>query len=202
MARHPLRSPTKFSTAAALRLGALCLGLPSLMFGCKETGGGAATESTPSAPRAEPERFSFNLPSEYTPLELSGEGSEVLRAPPGAIARRANGRVSIDAGPDFSLDVSADSPSLTELPQSASAGERVLEERDLVIFKSPAGYAFSMVRELVPEWDENQPQRFACTSRGAALGGEAPRADMARFSRNAVQNLVAACRTLQLPKLE
>lgn len=185
-----------------LSLEVLCLGALALIAGCKETGGGAASESTAAAPKAEPERFSFNLPAEYTSLELSGEGSEGLRAPPGATARRADGRTSIDAGPDFALDVSAEAPSLAELSSSVGAGERVLEERDLVIFKSPSGYAFVMVRELVPEWDENQPQRFACASRGAALGGPAPRADTPRFSRHAVQNMVAACRTLQLPKLE
>lgn len=180
----------------------LCLVALASMPGCKETGGGAMTESTAAATKAEPERFSFNLPSEYALLELSGEGSEALSAPPGALARRAEGRVSIDKGPDFALDVSAESPSLAELARGVEKGQRVFEERDLIIFKSPAGHAFVMVRELVPEWDENQPQRFACASRGAALGGGAPRADTPGFSRSAVQNMVAACRTLQLPKLE
>jgi hypothetical protein len=201
----PLRRfPLRCRLLGARSLGALALwfGVSSLTFGCKETGGAARTESTTATPGAEPERFNFNLPSEYTSLELSGEGSELLRAPPGASARREDAKTSVTAGPDFALDVSADPPPLAELSRSAGAGERVLEERDLVIFKSPAGYAFVMVRELVPEWDENQPQRFACASRGAALGGSAARADMPRFSRNAVQNMVAACRTLQLPKLE
>lgn len=180
----------------------LCLVALATMPGCKESGGAATTESMAAAPKAEPERFSFNLPSEYTLLELSGEGSETLSAPPGASAQRADGRISIDKGPEFAIDVRAESPSLAELASGVGTGERVLEERDLIIFKSPAGHAFVMVRELVPEWDENQPQRFACTSRGAALGGAAPRADMPQFSPSAVQNMVAACRTLQLPKLE
>lgn len=192
----------RLSLDAPRRALLLLLGASLPMSGCKESTGGAASESTTAAPRAEPERFSFSLPSEYASLELSGEGSEALKAPPGAAAHRADGRISIDAGPDFALDVSPDAPPLEELLRGAGAQERALEERDLVIFKSPAGYAFVMVRDLVPEWDENQPQRFSCTSRGAAFGGAAPRADMSRFSHDAVQKMVAACRTLQLPKLE
>jgi hypothetical protein len=172
-----------------------------MLSACKGAGGDASSEVTPSqAP--EPERFSFSVPSEYVALNLRGEGSETLRAPPGARALPVEGGFRVDAGSDFALDVRTRAPALSELMSGVGAGERVLEESDLIIFKSPAGYAFVMVRELVPEWDETERQRFACTSRGAGVGGASTRAETPRFSRSALQNMVATCRSLELPKLE
>lgn len=179
-------------------IGRSCCFALLLSFGCKDDSAAVSNETAP-APAAEPERFSFDLPKGYALLELRGEGSEALRAPPGASVRRANGRISIDAGSEFALDVRAEAPSLPELAAGIAAGERVLEEGDLIIYKSGEGFAFLMVQELVPEWDETERHRLACTSRGA---GAPARADQATFSRSAVQNMVAACRSLQLPKLE
>jgi hypothetical protein len=187
--------------SARLTGGARCVALLGMLFGCKGSGGDAATDVTPM-PAAEPERFSFSVPSGYVPLELRGEGSETLKAPPGARIHPVAGGFSIDAGPDFALDVRAQPPPLTQLASHIGAMERVLEEGDLVIFKSPAGYAFVVIRELVPEWDESERQRFACISRGVDVGSGSTRAEAPRFSRAAVQNMVAACRSLDLPKLE
>ena len=71
------------------------------------------------------------------------------------------------------------------------------------MFESPeGGYSFIVVRELVPEWDEERRHRLSCGSAGGLVSGAAPRADRRRFSKAAAQIMVAACRTLELPKLE
>jgi hypothetical protein len=151
---------------------------------------------------AEPERFSFVVPSEYAPLQLRGEGSETLRAPRGASVSATEHGFSIDAGPEFALDVSLQPPPLAQYKSSIESARRVFEAEDAVVFKSAAGYAFLAVRELVPEWDESDRRRFACSSRGASLGGAPTRADTVGFSHSAIQNMVAACRSLDLPSLD
>lgn len=185
-------------------LGALALLLAA--FACKSSAPEPASEKS----RAEPPRFSFDLPSTFTALELRGEGSESLRAPPGARASRIEGGVRVEGGADFDIEIRERSPSLGELAATIPAERRVLEQNDLVVFESEGGHAFVSVRELVPEWDESERRRFSCSSAGnsarngagngagAAAGGAGARG----FARSAVQDMVAACRTLELPRLE
>jgi hypothetical protein len=166
----------------------------------------AEPEASGSTPKAEPEVFSFKLPSEYSRLELHGEGSETLRVPPGAKLTQMDAGYRIDAGPDFALEVRPQAPTLAELESRYSPRQSVFKEPDVVIFKAGAGYEFVAVVELVPEWDETDRRRFSCTSAAGAgsdpLGAVSPRADSAAHSRAAVQNMVSACRSLELPRLE
>jgi len=178
------------------------LALVSLAAACKQSPSGEGGASGGAALAAEPERFSFVVPSEYALLALRGEGSEVLRAPPGASVSPTENGFSIEAGPEFALDVSLQPPPLAQYKSSIEPARRVFEAEDAVIFKSAAGYAFLALRELVPEWDESDRRRFACSSRGASLSGAPTRADTVGFSRSAIQNMVAACRSLDLPSLE
>lgn len=151
-----------------------------------------------AAPSTEPERFSFALPESYVKLDLRGEGSESLRAPEGSkVARTAFG-FSVDGGGDFALEVVSHGPTLGEI----SGVARVLSESDLNVFKSEQGYSFVVVRELVPEWGDGERQRFACGSAGGAVSGAPTSASMRGFSKSAVERMVAACRTLELPRLE
>ncbi len=172
------------------------------MSACRGSSADAAKEQ--AAPSGEPERFNFALPTNYGKVELRGEGSETLRAPAGARVTRADERFTVEAGPDFALEVVVDAPPIGELSARAEGAgvARVVAEPDLAVFKSAQGYSFVVVRELVPEWDESQRQRFACT--GASGGGGAGPAGAARrvFTKAAVENMVAACRTITLPPLE
>jgi hypothetical protein len=145
------------------------------------------------------EAFSFVLPSDYAPLELRGEGSERIQVPPGTRLGRAGDAFTLDAGPEFSLQVEPSSPSLTELRASLSGAKIVFEGEDLLIVEQGGGHAFVVVRELVPEWDESDRRRISCSSAGFKAGsGKSPRP----FGRAAIDRMVAACQSLDLPTLE
>jgi hypothetical protein len=169
-----------------------------------------ACQKAPSEPEREKpastgsavERFSFVLPGDYVKVELRGEGSEALMAPSGARVTHLDRVFRIEAGDEFALDVAIDSPPLSELA-AAPGVARVLADPDTAVFKTgQEGYSFIVVRELVPEWDESQRQRFACSSAGGAVSGGAIRAGGRSFSKTATQLMVAACRSLELPPLE
>jgi hypothetical protein len=162
--------------------------------------GGAAPEPDKAAPTSEPERFNFALPSSYVKLDLRGEGSEGLRVPTGASLTRTSKGFEVTSGVEFVVDIRPDAPALSEL--GAGGVAPVAREEDLLVFKVSSGYSFVVVRELVPEWDESARQRIACGSAGGAVGQGVTRADARGFSKAAVENMVAACRSLELPKLE
>jgi hypothetical protein len=156
-------------------------------------------ESRNAAASAPPEAFSFVLPADYAPLELRGEGSERIQVPPGAKLGRSGDGFTLDAGPDFALQIEPASPSLAELRSSMSGAKIVFEGDDLLIVEQGGGHAFVVVRELVPEWDESDRRRLACSSAGFKAGsGKSPRP----FNRSAIDHMVAACRSLDLPALE
>jgi hypothetical protein len=150
------------------------------------------------------DRLQFSLPASYLPLELRGEGSETLRAPPGATVRTLSDAVQVEAGADFALEVelSPQRTQLAALAEGAAAGgaRRVMQESDVVVFEAAGGYWFVMSRELVPDWDETERRRVACSSAGAARKGALT--EPRRFPRAAVERMVAACRSLALPRLE
>jgi hypothetical protein len=185
--RAPRRSLSRLLVAAALGWA---------LVACR-------SESAPerTAPSSEPERFRFVLPSEYQKLELRGEGSETLRVPPAARVTSGDKGFSIEAGDDFALTVMSDAPSLGELAPASVA--RVYSEPDVAVFKSEQGlYSFVVLRELVPEWDDSSRQRLACGSAGGVVRGAPTGATVRGFAKAAVERMVAACRTLELPKLE
>jgi len=177
------------------------------------TGNGAAGNGAVSDGVAqlapEPERFRFVLPPTYVPKELRGEGSETLLVPPEAQVRSSASGIAVEAGSDFGLEIQLQS-TLAALPVAARGAQRAASEKDVVVFKSGAGYWFLVLRELVPEWDENERRRVVCQSAGSSAGsgsaGEpavAPaEAPQRLFSRAAVERMVAACRSLDLPRLE
>jgi hypothetical protein len=155
--------------------------------------------STDTAAAAKAQAFSFVLPGDYVPLELRGEGSELIHAPPGTrLAPSADG-FSLDAGPDFSLLIKAATPSLEQVKSGLGSSKVVFEGEDLLILERDGGYSFIVIRELVPEWDESDHRSLSCSSAGFEAGsGKSPRP----FSRSAVDHMVAACRSLDLPRLE
>jgi hypothetical protein len=147
---------------------------------------------------AEPESFRFVVPLAYLPHELRGEGSERVLAPRDAQVSAGAHGIRVEAGDDFALQIQFQ-PSLTSLPASAPGAQRVAAENDVAVFKSANGYWFVALRELVPEWDESERRRVACGSAGALEpAGSEPR----RFTHAAVERMVAACRSLELPSLE
>jgi hypothetical protein len=193
------------ANASILRMAvAIALFVSSAATACKSP----EQEPDPSAlPAAEPMHFTFALPSHYTTVELSGEGSESLRVPPGARVTRLDGGARVEAGPDFAIEIHAHAKPLAELKSSIELQRRKLEENDLVVFdvkggNVPGGLAFVSVRELVPEWDENDRRQFSCNSVGAGTVPAPNGAQVRAFSKLAVQDMVAACRTLELPRLE
>jgi hypothetical protein len=168
--------------------------------------GGCRSERVPepesrnaAAASAKPEAFSFVLPADYVPLELRGEGSERIRVPPGTTLGRAGEAFTLEAGPEFALQVEPSSPPLSELRASLSGAKVVFEGDDLLIVEQGGGHAFVVVRELVPEWDESDRRRLSCSSAGFKAGsGKSPRP----FGRAAIDRMVAACQSLDLPTLE
>jgi hypothetical protein len=175
---------------AVVTIGAAVLG--PVLGACRSD---AAAEK--AAPSTEPERFSFVLPESYVKIDLRGEGSESLRAPAGSKVTRTARGFSVDGGGDFALEV----VSHGSTPE-VSGALRVLSESDLNVFKSEQGYSFVVLRELVPEWDDSERQRFACGSAGGAVSGASTSASLRGFSRVAVEHMVASCRTLELPRLD
>lgn len=167
----------------------------ALLIGCKGSSAPAG-----DAPVSEPERFSFTLPGGYVELTLRGEGSERLRAPAGASVTPNGKLFSVTSGSDFALEIAVDAPALAELGGGGVAP--LVREPDLLVLGVGSGYSFVVVRELVPEWDDGARQRIACGSAGGAVSQGAIRADARAFSKAAVQSMVAACRSLELPKLE
>lgn len=193
------RTHVVYPTRAARRRLARLLVAASL--GCGLIACRSKTVPELGAPSGEPERFNFALPNDYRTLELRGEGSETLRVPPGARMASSDKGFSIEAGDDFALSVLTDSPPLSELAPVSVA--RVFSEPDVAVFKSEQGlYSFVVVRELVPEWDDSSRQRLACGSAGGGVSGAPTGAAVRGFAKAAVERMVAACRTLELPKLE
>lgn len=195
--------PWWFSRAATA--GALL----ALLLGCKasrseptaSSAAGNSTSSSGVAPlAAEPERFRFDIPSGYVRHELRGEGSETLLAPPEARVQPASKGLRVAAGNDFALEVTLE-PGMTALPEEVPGAQRVASDKDLVVFKGANGYRFLVLRELVPEWDENDRRRVLCSSAGSTPAGR-PESDPRTFTRAAVEHMVAACRSLELPRLE
>lgn len=184
------------------RAGArLALGGGVLLAACRASTSG---EDEAAQPRggSEPSRFSFVLPADFVPVSLRGEGSETLRAPAGARAHAIDGGVRVEAGPDFEVEVRSPSPLLAEVVARTEPAARVYEDRETLVFQVGAGHAFVVVRELIPEWDDSERRRVACSSAGVSLGEDVTPGAAVRFSRAAVERMVAACRTLELPKLE
>jgi hypothetical protein len=184
-----------------------CLLAIGAAFGCKASEGTSSKDGAPKAGAAgtlgaEPQHFNFELPATYVPLPLRGEGSETLRAPAAARSTPIDGGFRVEDGADFALEVHAQPLPIERLQAGVPLASRVFEDRDTVVFQAASGLAFVMVRELVPEWDENAPERFSCSSAGVSLDGGATRAESLRFSRAAIEPMVAACRSLDLPKLE
>lgn len=163
----------------------------------------APSEQVRKAPlAAEPQKFEFAVPNDYSALQLRGEGSETLRAPADARVEQQAQVFSVEAGGAFALEVRFQALAPTDLETQIPVSERVLQEADLLVFKSGGGYWFVVSRELVPEWDESDRRSVTCSSAGAIVstgkGGGAVRS----FSRSAMEHMVAACRTLALPRLE
>lgn len=177
---------------------ALSLLASALVLGCRAPAEPEAEKQV--APlAAEAERLQFALPAEFVALELRGEGSETLRAPTGATVRAVQGKIEVEGGGEFALEVELQ-PQLLQLPSAAPGARRVLQESDVVVFEAGGGYWFLLMRELVPEWDESDRRRVLCSSAGAIRKGSD--AEPRRFPRSAVERMVAACRSLALPRLD
>jgi hypothetical protein len=175
------------------------LALVGLLAGCRSERV-PEPDSKASAPAAKPEAFNFALPADYAPLELRGEGSERIHVPPGTRLTQSGGAFSLESGPDFALSIVTAAPSTIEqLKAGLGRSKPVLEGEDLLIIEREGSYAYVVVRELVPEWDESDRRRLACSSAGFEAGsGKSSRF----FPRAAVAQMVAACRSLELPALE
>jgi hypothetical protein len=146
--------------------------------------------------------FDVPLPAGFELVQLRGEGSERMRAPSGARVERTERGFLVQAGADFAVEVVPDAAALSDVVTPAGVS-RVVSAEDALVFESPKGeYSFVVVRELVPEWDEEQRHRLSCGSAGEGVSGGATGADRRGFSKAAAQIMVAACRTLELPKLE
>ena len=181
--------------------------LLAILVGCKASrsepsstaGSGNPPPGNPAVPlAAEPEHFRFVVPPAYLPHELRGEGSEKLLAPADAQIQTGESGIRVESGTDFALEIQFQ-PRLTALPAAVEGAQRVASESDVVVFQSGDGYWFLVLRELVPEWDENARRRVACGSAGALAARTGPDR---RFSRAAVERMVGACRSLELPRLE
>jgi hypothetical protein len=173
--------------------------LALVFMACRRT----PTEPATKAASEPAEHFTFALPPDDGPIELRGEGSERLRAPFGAaVEQNAGGVVRVWQGKDFAIDVRFRALAPAELAAIGGGSPPVLREKDLSVFKSGQGYWFVISRELVPEWDENERRTVTCSSAGALAPERNDQAERRNFPRSALEHMVAACRTLELPRLD
>lgn len=186
-------SPPRPRTALA------SVALALVLVACRRT----STEPVTKAASEPTEHFTFALPPDDGQIELRGEGSERLRAPFGAaVERKAAGVVRVWQGQDFAIDVRFQPLAPAELEAIGRDSQQVLHDHDLSVFKSGQGYRFVVSRELVPEWDENERRTVTCSSAGALAPERNETAERHSFPRAAVEHMVAACRTLELPRLD
>jgi hypothetical protein len=187
------------SSAARSRTALAVATLALVLAACRRTTAQELTKAT-STPA---EHFTFALPPDDAPTELRGEGSERLRAPFGAaVERSAAGVVRVWQGQDFAIEIRFQALAPAALEALVQGSERVLQENDLSVFKSGQGYWFVSSRELVPEWDENERRTLTCSSAGALASQPGNASKRRSFSRAAIEHMVAACRTLELPRLD
>jgi hypothetical protein len=176
----------------------------ALVPGCKSEQ--AAPEPPPArAAPPEAEQFSFKLPPSFFPLELRGEGSETLQVPVGTRVEHQGNTFKLEASPDFALVVENGAPPFEQIKAELATARVVFEGDDVVVIERGSGYAFVALRELVPEWDESDRRRLSCSSAGFERGTGSKAGALANarsFSRPAIEAMVAACLSLELPKLE
>jgi hypothetical protein len=185
-----------------LRYWAL-VGCLALVPGCKSEAAPEPVPATKAAP-AKAEQFSFKLPPSFFPLELRGEGSETLQVPVGTRVEQQGNTFKLEASPEFALVVEGSAPPFEQIKAELASARVVFEGDDVVVVERGSGYAFVALRELVPEWDESDRRRISCSSAGFERAGSkaGALANARSFSRPAIEAMVAACLSLELPKLE
>jgi hypothetical protein len=188
------RAPTEPCAAGLTRWLLLAVALAAS--GCESRSGQPSEGETAAVP--ETETFHFGAVGGLSPIELPGAGSEVLLAPPGTEVSAVESGFALRAGADFAIDVAPAAPQLAEIEARLSPSDVVVKQEDLLVYGRAGAYRFAVVRQLVPEWDEDDRRRFSCASAGAL----SLRADAPAFPRAAVERMVAACRALELPRLE
>ena len=167
----------------------------ALVSRCKQPSDSPPVETSPPVAA---KAFPLEVPPAFVKLELRGEGSEFLRAPAGTRVAATPEGFSLHGGEQFQLELITPAPPLPEvLRAQPSDAPVVLEASDLRIVGSGDRLAFAVVRELVPEWDETDRRRFLCQSPGFVSSSERK-----LFSREAVGQMVGACRSISLPPLE
>jgi hypothetical protein len=199
-ARDVSLAPSLVKGCALLAILVSCKAARSEPAGSGGAAGTGAAAGSALSLSAEPEHFRFVAPPADVRHELRGEGSETLLAPPEALVQAGSSGIRVDAGNDFALEVYFQ-PGITTLPEDSPGARRVASENDLVVFKKTDGYWFLVLRELVPEWDENERRRVVCGSAGSTQEGRSE-PGLRLYSRAAVEHMVAACRSLELPRLE
>lgn len=179
------------------------LACSALVLGCKSEAAPEPVPAVTAPPKAE--SFSFKLPPSFFPLELRGEGSETLQVPVGTRLTHEGDSFKLEASPEFAIVVESGAPPFEQIKAELATARVVFEGDDVVVVERGGGYAFVVLRELVPEWDESDRRRLACSSAGfeRGSGSKAGTISNARaFSRTAIEAMVAACLSLELPKLE
>ena len=165
-------------------------------------GAGCEADAAPEpvAARSEQAAATFGVAplTDLQPLELRGEGSEFLRAPADARVRPLPaGAVRVEGGNRYRIQVGWESPALAVLAAGLPKEDIVLRSDDAVLVRSGSGFAFAVVRELVPEWDESDRRRISCSTPDLLSAPER----VQPVSREQASLLVAACRTMSLPSL-
>lgn len=158
----------------------------------KETTSGVVSTDSPR------HVFSVPVPPTYQPVVLRGVGSEFIKAPPQTVVRQEQGKFLIAGGAGFELRVQTAAPSVKALALRFEKRSIVLQADDALILKEKDGYAFVVIRQLVPEWDESDRRQYSCFTPGLLTEG----VPLTTFAASEVGTMVAACRTLSLPVLE
>lgn len=186
------RRAHEWRAARGVLLGC-CIALGVACRESNEAPDSAAPSSSPPSPHGS---FRFDRPASFRPLELNAHG-EFLLAPPQATVQGAAPRFAVRAGADFALDVNLAADQVA-LPDSPHADRVAVHHSDLIVWGRPGEYRFVALVNVVPEWDESDRRRYACSSAGALNDG----AQESSFSQAAIEAMVAACRSLSLPRLE
>lgn len=174
-------------------------GCPSIV-----VAGALAVQACPSASEEPPSRsvrvaeghWSFRSAEPSERLLLRGVGSESLLAPEGATVSERPGGVQVTHGA-FSLAVGFDAPAFGELLGSLAPRSIAYRDDSTLVVQIRDGFAAAVVVERSPEWEPSDVRRMLC----ATEGWEPGQAPTRGVPREAVQAAVAACHSLQLPRL-
>jgi len=187
----------------ALRASYILLALlGSSASACRSKSGSEEPPKTTPAPpsaaasSAPPVSLQFaKLPDDYERVELYGAGSESILAPKGARVDKVGAGVVVESG-DYRVVVTQGGPSQEDFKKALSRYVVQDAAPDVLVYRDGDRFNFRALQSRTPEWDDTDVRRYACSA--GPVGDPPPPS----ISKQQVELLVSACRSIELPALE